>query len=261
MTSQPSSDGRRPLRSNRSSRGDGLSGSSSRSKRWPSLRGWWAIAVPIVLLVIAVGFLIGILSAVPDPMAARPSPLATAGPAVPVTADPAVPAAGQAIPVTAGRAPVAAGSAPVSLRIPALGVSVSLSQLGLNADQSPQVPVKYQEPGLFKLGPAPGMMGSAVILGHVDDKKGPAVFFKLGSLRAGDKVDVSLANGSVAHFAVNAVETFLKAQFPSQKVYGSHGYRGLQLVTCGGDFDKATGHYLSNVVAFTTLVSTTPATK
>ena len=179
-----------------------------------------------------------------------------------MTADPAVPAAGQAIPVTAGRAPVvAAGSAPVSLRIPALGVSVSLSQLGLNADQSPQVPVKYQEPGWFKLGPAPGMMGSAVILGHVDDQKGPAVFFKLGSLRAGDKVDVSLANGSVAHFAVNAVETFLKAQFPSQKVYGSHGYRGLQLVTCGGDFDKATGHYLSNVVAFTTLVSTTPATK
>ena len=115
-------------------------------------------------------------------------------------------------PVTAGRAPVvAAGSAPVSLRIPALGVSVSLSQLGLNADQSPQVPVKYQEPGWFKLGPAPGMMGSAVILGHVDDKKGPAVFYKLATLKAGDKVDVSLANGAVAHFSVTSVASSKKS--------------------------------------------------
>jgi sortase (surface protein transpeptidase) len=140
-------------------------------------------------------------------------------------------------------------------------VSVSLSKLGLNADKSPQVPTKFQEPGWYKLGPAPGMKGSAVILGHVDDKKGPAVFYKLGTLKAGDKVDVSLASGAVAHFAVKAVETYLKAQFPSQKVYGSHGDSALQLVTCGGTFDKASGHYLSNVVAYTTLVSTTPAGK
>lgn len=247
MTSQPSSDGSCPPRSSRSSGGNGSSGSSSRSKGWPSPRGWWVVAVPGVLLIIAVGFLIGNRPGTPDLTAAHPS--------APVTA-------GQAARVTAGRAPVvAASSVPVSLRIPAMGVSVSLSQLGLNADNSPQVPVRYQEPGWFKLGPAPSMMGSAVILGHVDDKKGPAVFFKLGTLKAGDKVDVSLANGSVAHFAVKTVETFLKAQFPSQKVYGPHGYRGLQLVTCGGDFDKTTGHYLSNVVAFTSLLSTTPPQK
>jgi len=206
----------------------------------------------MVLLLIAVGFLIRSLLGAPDPTAAHPSAPATASQTAPATA-------GRAAPVTAGRAPlVVAGSVPVSLRIPAMGVSVSLSKLGLNADNSPQVPVRYQEPGWFKLGPAPGMMGSAVILGHVDDKKGPAVFFKLGTLRAGYAVDVSLANGSVAHFAVKAVETYLKAQFPSQKVYGPHGFRGLQLVTCGGNFDKTTGHYLSNVVAFTSLVSTTP---
>ena len=142
-----------------------------------------------------------------------------------------------------------------------MGVSVSLSQLGLNADRSPEVPTNFQEPGWYKLGPVPGEMGSAVILGHVDDKKGPAVFYKLGSLRSGDKVDVGLADGSVAHFTVRTVEAFAKARFPSQKVYGAHGYSGLQLVTCGGKFDAASGHYLSNVVAFTTLASVTPAGK
>jgi sortase (surface protein transpeptidase) len=102
-------------------------------------------------------------------------------------------------------------------------------------------------------------MGSAVILGHVDDKKGPAVFYQLRSLKAGDTVEVGLTDGSIVHFVVKSVATYLKTKFPSQQVYGSHGYSGLQLVTCGGSFDSVTGHYLSNVVAYTIMVSTTPA--
>jgi hypothetical protein len=209
---------------------------------------WWVIAT-ISLLLIAAGFLVA------SQRGGEPAST-THGASMPAVANPA---AVQALATAHPAAP--ARSVPVSIRIPAMGVSVSLSQLGVNADGSPQVPTKYQEPGWYKLGPAPGMMGSAVILGHVDDKKGPAVFYKLKSLKARDKVDVSLADGVVDHFVVTAVETYLKAQFPSQKVYGSHGSRALQLVTCGGTFDKATGHYLSNVVAYTTLVSTTPAGK
>jgi hypothetical protein len=70
---------------------------------------------------------------------------------------------------------------------------------------------------------------------------------------------VSLADGAVAHFAVTTVASYLKTQFPAQKVYASHGDRALQLVTCGGQFDSSTGHYLSNVVVYTSLVATTPA--
>jgi sortase (surface protein transpeptidase) len=156
---------------------------------------------------------------------------------------------------------VAIRSVPVSLRIPAIGVSSSLSSLGLNADKTVQVPTKFAEPGWYKLGPTPGQIGSAVILGHVDDKQGPAVFFKLRSLKAGDKVDVSLTNGAIAHFAVKSVSTYTKAQFPAAKVYASQGYAALQLVTCGGKFDKAIGHYESNVVAYIILLSITAAKK
>jgi sortase (surface protein transpeptidase) len=134
-----------------------------------------------------------------------------------------------------------------------------LSTLGLNPNGTVQVPTKDQQPGWYRLGPAPGQMGSAVILGHVDDYQGPAAFYRLRALHAGDKVDVTLASGAVAHFAVTRVATFLKTQFPSQQVYASHGFPALQLVTCGGNFNSSTGHYLSNVVAFTSLVSTTPA--
>jgi LPXTG-site transpeptidase (sortase) family protein len=166
--------------------------------------------------------------------------------------------------VTGGTAPASSGavgtgvarSVPVALRIPAIGVAVSVSTLGLNPDGTVQVPTNYQEPGWFRLGPSPGQMGSAVILGHVDSYQGPAVFFRLRSLRTGDRIEVSLADGVVAYFMVTAVATYPKEQFPARQVYASHGYSALQLVTCGGEFDTHTRSYLSNVVAYTSLVAT-----
>jgi sortase (surface protein transpeptidase) len=108
------------------------------------------------------------------------------------------------------------------------------------------------------LGPSPGQDGSAVILGHVDSYQGPAVFYKLRSLVAGDLVDVSLADGVSAQFKVTNVAQYLKSSFPDQLVYAGHGQSTLQLVTCGGAFDSQTGHYLSNIVVYTTLVTLTP---
>ena len=151
--------------------------------------------------------------------------------------------------------PVIARSTPAELRIPALGLAVPLSLLGLNLDGTVQVPTNYQEPGWFQLGPSPGQVGSAVILGHVDNTHGPAVFFGLRTLQAGDQVVVTLADGTTVDFAVTSVAMYSKSQFPDQLVYGSNGGSALQLVTCGGVFDEQTHHYLSNVVVYTSLVS------
>jgi len=155
--------------------------------------------------------------------------------------------------------PVVPRPAPVALRIPAIGVDVSLSTLGLNADRTVQVPTDFQQAGWFGLGPSPGQTGSAVILGHVDSYTGPAVFFQIRTLRAGDQVNVSLADGAIAHFQVSAVAMYAKDQFPAQQVYAPHGDSALQLVTCGGTFDTHTRSYLSNIVAYTTLIATTHA--
>jgi len=153
-----------------------------------------------------------------------------------------------------------ARSVPVMLRVPAIGLAVFLgSGLGLNLDGSVQVPTGTQQPGWFRLGPTPGQIGSAVILGHVDSTAGPGVFFELRTLAAGDVVDVGLSDGVTAQFTVNAVEQYSKLSFPAQRVYGSHGSSALQLVTCGGVFDHQTGSYLSNVVVYTSLTAVVPA--
>jgi hypothetical protein len=168
---------------------------------------------------------------------------------------PTLPVRTKVIPLTAER------STPTELSVPAIGLAVSLSTLGLNPDGTVQVPTDIQQPGWFRLGPSPGQLGSAVILGHVDSYQGPAVFFKLRSLIAGDLISVNLADGSTAQFKVTSVAMYLKSSFPDQAVYGSHGSSELQLVTCAGTFDTQTGHYLSNIVVYSTLVALTPQTQ
>jgi sortase (surface protein transpeptidase) len=169
-----------------------------------------------------------------------------------------VPSTPAAAPATVATAMV--HSVPVSLRVPAIGLSVPLSTLGLNLDGTVQVPTNVTEPGWFRLGPSPGQIGSAVILGHVDSYLGPGVFFQLRTLVPGDQLQVSLADGAVATFAVSTVATYDKTQFPARQVYASHGVSTLQLVTCGGAFDTQTGHYLSNIVVYSTFVSATAPT-
>lgn len=208
-------------------------------------RPWVVLAA--VLLLVGTGCLLAALHQYQHPLAA-PAILRRA--TTPLTAAP---------PPTATTIPPVGRSVPVTLQIPAIGLAVSVSALGLNPDGTVEVPTDVQEPGWFDPGPSPGQVGSAVILGHVDSYQGPAVFFQLRSLLAGDPVEVTLADGVITHFVVTSVVMYPKTQFPDERVYGSHGYSALQLVTCGGTFDSQTGHYLSNVVVYTSLVATTPS--
>jgi sortase (surface protein transpeptidase) len=145
-------------------------------------------------------------------------------------------------------------SRPVHLSIPIIGVSVPLSELTLNKNGAVNVPTNFSVPGWYNGDRSPGQKGSAVILGHVDNYHGPAVFFYLDRLKLGNRVDVTLADGRKLVFAVIGVRMYKKTNFPDQLVYGSRTYPALQLVTCGGIFDPSTGHYLSNIVVFTALI-------
>jgi hypothetical protein len=153
-------------------------------------------------------------------------------------------------------------SEPVSLAIPAIGVDSAVLHLGLNADGTIQVPSLVTSAGMaawYKYSATPGQVGASVIEGHVDSYQGPAVFFRLGALNPGDTIDVRLADGVTAIFRVTGVREYLKTQFPAKAIYGATDYAALRLITCGGVFDYATGHYLSSTVVFASLVSSQPA--
>jgi sortase (surface protein transpeptidase) len=143
---------------------------------------------------------------------------------------------------------------PVSLIIPAIGVRTRLVRLGLTSSGQLQVPSTTTVAGWYTGSARPGAIGAAVIIGHVDSLTGPGIFYELHTLRAGEKVYVRRANGSLAVFRVTSVRSYLKTQFPTLTVYGPVPYAELRLITCGGTFDFATGHYLSNTIVYASLV-------
>jgi Sortase domain len=149
-------------------------------------------------------------------------------------------------------------SVPVSVDIPAIGVNTKVLHLGVNADGMIQVPSLYtqaNDAAWYKYSATPGQIGASVIEGHVDTYQGPAVFFRLGALRPGDRVDVTLADGITAVFRVTGTREYLKSSFPAKTIYGGTDYAALRLITCGGAFDYATHHYLSSTVVFASLTS------
>ena len=154
-------------------------------------------------------------------------------------------------PQSAAPAPVAS---PVSLTIPLIGVRTNLITLGLARGGAMQVPSSTTVAGWYTGSPRPGSIGSAIIVGHIDSETGPGVFYRLSELRSGDDVFVKRADGTTAEFRVRSIQTYLKDQFPTEEVYGPTPDAELRLITCGGAFDSATGHYLSNIVVYATEV-------
>jgi hypothetical protein len=142
---------------------------------------------------------------------------------------------------------------PVRLEIARIGVSTGLERLGRARDGTVEVPSEWGVAGWYAGGTRPGDPGSAVVLGHVDSKAGPAVFYRLRELRPGDRVEVVRADRSRVRFTVERLEQVDKLRFPTDAVYYPTLTPRLRLVTCGGAFDSASGHYRSNVIVYATL--------
>jgi sortase (surface protein transpeptidase) len=195
-------------------------------------------------LIVIVGGTAGLLLTRHSTPALRP--VASGAVALPAPAGPIV-----APPQSAQPAPV---SSPVSLTIPLIGVKTNLITLGLAKGGAMQVPSSTTVAGWYTGSPRPGAVGSAIIVGHIDSETGPGVFYRLSQLRSGDDVFVKRADGTTAEFRVTATQTYLKDQFPTQTVYGATPDAELRLITCGGAFDPATRHYLSNIVVYATEV-------
>jgi len=210
----------------------------------PTRRPAAALALAAGLIVI-VGGTVGLLMTRHPTPAMRP--VAAGVGALPAPTGPIV-----APPQSAAPEPVAA---PVSLTIPLIGVQTKLITLGLTSAGQLQVPSTTSVAGWYTGSPQPGAIGSSIIVGHIDSVAGPGVFFRLSELTPGDKIYVKRANGSLVEFRVTSVQAYLKDHFPTEHVYGPTPDAELRLITCGGAFDAATGHYLSNIVVYATEVS------
>ena len=137
---------------------------------------------------------------------------------------------------------------PTEVRVPSLDVRSTLVDLDVGPDGALQPPADPDVAGWYVRGGVPGLPGPTVIAGHVDSQSGPAVFYRLDELAAGDRVEVTRSDGQVFAYRVSTVETHPKDGFPTARVYGPTPGPELRLITCGGEFDRGSRHYRDNVI-------------
>ncbi|MFB6620125.1 class F sortase [Streptomyces sp. NPDC085524] len=179
---------------------------------------------------------------------------------------PPQPTAASAVAVTADQLPANPPTPPADMevlehssvqriRIPTINVDAPVMTVGLDAEGWIDAPPPQDRnlAGWYLNGISPGQRGSAVIVGHVDNAQGPAVFYGLGSVKPGNHIEVERYDGRTAVFEVYGVEVFSKDQFPGARVYGDTGHPELRVITCGGSYSKA-GGYDGNVVVFARMV-------
>jgi sortase (surface protein transpeptidase) len=122
-------------------------------------------------------------------------------------------------------------------------------------------PPPFDQPGVvgwYAAGVKPGAAGTALMVGHVDTKTRPAVFYKIAALKPGEKIRVIRDDAEVAEFTVDAVQVLSRDRFDAHQAYGprASGRAELRLVTCGGSFDRASRSYTANVVVSAYLTGT-----
>jgi Sortase domain len=192
----------------------------------------------------------------------QPARLFAAGP--PALPTPVLSAAAPVTPSAAPSAeavPTLPASRPYRMVIKKISMSVLFEQIGLRKDARIQTPPydKADKAFWYRDSAIPGQPGPMVVLGHVDTKDGIAAFFYLAKVRPGYEVEVIREDRSTVVYTVTSVEQFPKTDFPTERVYGPTEQPTLRLVTCGGKFNRATGHYVDNIIVFASMTGYRPA--
>lgn len=227
----------------------------------PSKRGPWCTLLCVLLFGV---FLVG--KGTGGQGGGPPQPSSATAPAAPPAPAEAAASSGPAVSVVSGARNRSAAlppapdalprSAPRRVAVPAAGIDAPLTPVGLDGKGWLSVPsvARAEVAGWYSRAAAPGERGTSVLVGHVDDAAGPAVFYPLGSLTHGTRVEVLRDDGRTAVFAVYAVEVFDLRDFPAEEVYADTAEAEIRLITCGGTYSREHG-YEGNVVVFARLVS------
>jgi hypothetical protein len=146
---------------------------------------------------------------------------------------------------------VSAVAVPDRLEIPAIGVDAPVQPTGVQAGGALAIPPDPSDVGWWAGGGFPGEAAGAVVLaGHIDSAaSGPGALFRLQDVRPGQAVTV-VAGGHAYRYRVAALRAYAKNTLPAAAIFGQQVSSRLVIVSCGGPFDAATGHYLDNIVAY-----------
>ncbi len=150
------------------------------------------------------------------------------------------------------------GPRPERVLYSSIGLDAGVLPIGLDRSSALAVPRRADITGWWSGGSVPGEDGPTVIVGHYDSKVAAGVFEQLPSAKVGQSIIVVQSDGSKYLYRVTEVEKLKKSVFPTAKVYAPTSSSTLRLITCGGAFDRSTGHYVDNLIVYADVVPLTP---
>lgn len=135
-----------------------------------------------------------------------------------------------------------------TLSIPSLGVTAGLTPESITAN-SLSVPSNVREVGIWTGGAQLDQTnGTVLVVGHVDYyDQGHGALYHLADISEGSPIFVTDGFGHPTAWTVVSLAAVPKSDLP-QSIFDPSGPRQLVIVTCGGPFDSATGHYVDNVI-------------
>ncbi|AQQ54566.1 class F sortase [Planococcus lenghuensis] len=146
------------------------------------------------------------------------------------------------------------GITPALIEIPAIGESAEVIEVGVTSEGAMEAPANIYQIGWYAPGAMPGSAGNAVMAGHVDGMTSPGTFYNLKKLKPGDEIHITGTEGQALTFIVTETAAYAPEEAPLEKIFGASPESHLNLITCTGPFNEATGHYEERLVVYADLL-------
>jgi LPXTG-site transpeptidase (sortase) family protein len=145
-----------------------------------------------------------------------------------------------------------ANDLPRFINIPSIGVNSKILRLGVNNNNEILTPKNIYDTGWYEGSSKPGEPGAVFINGHVSGPTKKGVFYNIKKLKPGDAVKLELGNADLIEYKVVHKEEVPVDQVNMNKVLRSYDIdkQGLNLMTCGGEFDKSSDSYKNRTIIY-----------
>ncbi len=141
---------------------------------------------------------------------------------------------------------------PTNIKIPKIQVDAYLENLGLTSKWAVDVPKWGVNAAWYNLGPRPGEVGNAIIMGHYGRWKNGqwSVFDHLHKLIKGDQIYIEDEQWTIISFVVTKIQRYNPSDAATEVFISNSTGSHLNIITCDWDWNKITKHYPGRLVIF-----------
>lgn len=142
---------------------------------------------------------------------------------------------------------------PRYLRIDKLNLSARIIPVGKTKDGALDAPATAWDVGWYKEGGQPGQAGAMLLDGHVNDSfNTPGIFARLNTLQNGDLMTIERGDRQVYTYRVVTLEIKPVALVDMNRLLSpiTRDRQGLNLITCGGMYNRRTGTYSDRILVY-----------